>query len=403
MTKILIGGVPYGTDNVGDEAILAGIVTSLRRLRNDLEISVITSKPVETAEKLKVGGVMLSWDKKTGQPLWDRKVVSAHRDIDIYIHGGATGLHDYPMYLCAGLRISQEFGNKTVICGTGGGPYRFRFFEGGKAKALNLAGKLTLGLINFRRIAENTITSIHRAEIVRRLKKTDLLLIRDEDTRQTLAGYGLPSDIIHVVGDAAIELEPAQGEGAEKIVRDNGLDKVNRPLVAVCISSQRIVKDIDAVARVCDYIVEKYGADIVFFSMNPFTDTEVGERLRGAMSRKQNAHVVKEVYYEPEEVMAFLPRLSMIISSRLHLIILGAVMGVTSVGIGRGSAKVKSFLGKFGLEPAGEFDTVNFEALKNRFDDIWSRREEIRPVLLEEIGKDKERFRGIFGKIADLF
>ncbi len=403
MTKVLIGGVPYGTNNIGDEAILAGIVGQLRRMREDLDITVVTTSPEKTAEKLNVRGVPLSWDEKTEQPLWDQAAIAAHRNTDVYIHGGATGLHDYPVYMCTGLRISQRLGKKTVIYGTGGGSYTHRFYEGRKARLLGRASKLTLGLVNFRKIAEGITTGTIRAEIVRRLRAADLILLRDEETRKTIMSYGLPGDILHVVGDAATTVEPAKGEGATRIARENGLENISRPLVAVCIASQKIVKDLKAVSKACDHIVENHGADIVFFPMNPFTDTEVGVRIRKGMSKKKNAHVIKETYYEPEEVMAFLPGLSLIISSRLHLIILGAVMGVPSVGIGRGSGKVRTFLGKFGVEPAGDFDTVNFEALKTRVDDIWSRREELKPVILAAIGKEQDHFREVSGKILAVF
>ncbi|MFH1550963.1 MAG: polysaccharide pyruvyl transferase family protein [Planctomycetota bacterium] len=403
MTKVLIGGVPYGTNNIGDEAILAGIVGQLRRMREGLDITVITTSPEKTAEKLNVRGVPLSWDEKTKQPLWDDKVKAAHHNTDVYIHGGATGLHDYPVYMCTGLRTSQRLGKKTVIYGTGGGPYRHRFYDGRKTRLLGRASKITLGLVDFRRIAEGIMTGTIRAEIVRRLRAADLILLRDDETRKTMMGYGLPGDILHVVGDAATTVEPAKGEGATRIARENGLESISRPLVAVCIASQKIVKDLEAVSKVCDHIVENHGADIVFFPMNPFTDTEVGVRIRSGMSKKDSAHVLKETYYEPEEVMAFLPGLSLIISSRLHLIILGAVTGVPSVGIGRGSGKVKTFLGKFGIEPAGDYDTVNYESLETRVDDIWSRRDELKPVILAAIKKDQDRFREVSGKIKDVF
>jgi hypothetical protein len=60
-------------------------------------------------------------------------------------------------------------------------------------------------------------------------------------------------------------------------------------------------------------------------------------------------------------------------------------------------------LGKFGVKQAGEFDAVNFEMLKASFDDVWSRREELKPVIIETMKKDQERFRAVSAKIGDLF
>ncbi len=52
--KILIGGVPFGRDNVGDEAILECIVSIVRSVCPDSEIWVSTDDREATEKKLKV-------------------------------------------------------------------------------------------------------------------------------------------------------------------------------------------------------------------------------------------------------------------------------------------------------------------------------------------------------------
>jgi len=56
-------------------------------------------------------------------------------------------------------------------------------------------------------------------------------------------------------------------------------------------------------------------------------------------------------------------RMSVVVSSRLHLLILSSVVGVPIVGIARGS-KVDNFLAHFGLVPVGSVDDCDFDALK---------------------------------------
>ena len=47
--KILLGGVPLGCDNIGDEAIIASVVTLLRKIVPDAELTVCTRDRENTA------------------------------------------------------------------------------------------------------------------------------------------------------------------------------------------------------------------------------------------------------------------------------------------------------------------------------------------------------------------
>ena len=51
--KILLGGIPLGCDNIGDEAIIAGVVKMLKESLPGVELTVATADPA-TAELLGV-------------------------------------------------------------------------------------------------------------------------------------------------------------------------------------------------------------------------------------------------------------------------------------------------------------------------------------------------------------
>ncbi len=53
----LIGGVRFGNHNVGDEAILEGVVNILRKVRPNCEIIVLTDQPRYTVKKLGVKAI----------------------------------------------------------------------------------------------------------------------------------------------------------------------------------------------------------------------------------------------------------------------------------------------------------------------------------------------------------
>lgn len=390
--KVLICGVPYGCDNVGDEAILASIVKHLRNLKDGLEIAVVTGKPQETENKLHVKGIPLIPHPETKAPMWTPEIREACRWADVYIHGGATGIHDYPMHMLTGLRMAKEEGCKTVVYGAGGGPYNHKFYEGRKTKLLRLASKATLGLVNFRAMAERIVTSKYRKAIAAGLGAVDLLIVRDVETRQTLAGYGMDPSRIYVSGDSAFALDPAPQEAADKIAEDADLRRDGKAVVGVGISSQKKVVDLLAVTKLCDDIIEKYGAHVLFIPMNPYMDDAVHlEVIAGMRHGKETKRITR--YTEPEDLLAFMPRLHTVISSRLHLIILAAIAGVPPVGIDRGSGKITSFMKRFGLEAAGEYFAVNYDTLSARFADVWKRHDELQRVIKSEMAKARQTFK----------
>ena len=57
--KLLLGGVPLGCDNIGDEAIVGCAVGLLRRLFPEVEITVCTRDIEGTAARLRVAAAPL--------------------------------------------------------------------------------------------------------------------------------------------------------------------------------------------------------------------------------------------------------------------------------------------------------------------------------------------------------
>lgn len=102
--KFFLGGVPFGCENIGDEAILAGVVTILRRNFKDCSITVSTGEPEKTAALLHVQSVPLYGFKKEYPISHLKEAIQGH---DVFIWSGATGLSDYPAMGTQILRIAQ--------------------------------------------------------------------------------------------------------------------------------------------------------------------------------------------------------------------------------------------------------------------------------------------------------
>ena len=70
---------------------------------------------------------------------------------------------------------------------------------------------------------------------------------------------------------------------------------------------------------------------------------------------------------DPAVVQACAGQCRVLVSSRLHLLILGANAGTPGVGIERGS-KITNWLSNFGETPAGTVESCDFSGVKSRIE-----------------------------------
>ena len=118
--KLLLGGIPLGYDNIGDEAILACVVKMLRESVPGVELTVATSD-AQTADRL---GVQMAppfgfKDKPVSWQCNADAFSDLVRQHDAYIWCGATGLSDYPNDALDLLELAQGVGTPTFIWGVG--------------------------------------------------------------------------------------------------------------------------------------------------------------------------------------------------------------------------------------------------------------------------------------------
>ncbi len=361
--RILLAGVPFGCDNVGDEAILCCALAIFREAAPDAEITVSTSDPERTATRLNVAtcGLLGFFDEVSHDETV--RIIDAH---DCFVWCGATGLSDYPQVTTELMRIAQERGKKTILWCVGMNdeltPSIHRVHPGRRKRVLLALQAATLGLVDTIALEEKRRDRRSRQKIAQCLNAVDLLFVRDEQSRQEVLRSGVERDVV-VGADSAIRLRPAN---LEELRLPPGIGHAlhsERPKVGLCVSAQGAIEDERALATCIDEIITSAHVDVVGIPMNPLTDSALMARLAGRMQHREHFSVLTGEY-EPEEILAITERMSVLISSRLHLLILASLVHVPIVGISRGS-KVDNFLSLFGLESVGSVDACNFEGLKN--------------------------------------
>ena len=315
--KILLGGIPLGCDNIGDEAIIACVVKMLKESIPGVELTVATADP-GTAGRLGVGTVPAFGF--AGTPM-DGFAVAVRRH-DAYVWCGATGLSDYPDVGLGLLEVAQGAGVPTYVWGVGMddelNPVFFRA-HGGRRLLLSC-----LWLVGW---YETRLRTGLARRVSRVLSRCRGVWLRDPESAAVLAKTGFPG--AKVAADTAILLR-----------MESTLPNLHSQL-GLCISTQRQVADLGGLKRMIA-AVRASGAKVVGIPMNPKTDRALMESI-GVECIEGDT---------PEAVCEAAARCNVVLSSRLHLLILAANVGTPILGIARGS-KLANWLANFGRTVEG--------------------------------------------------
>ena len=359
--KILLGGIPLGCDNVGDEAIVACVVRMLRESVPGVELTVATADE-STASLL--GVAVVPPYGFAGVPL--EGFADAARRHDAYVWCGATGLSDYPDVALGLLEAAQSAGVATYIWGVGMDDELNPVFFKAHGKR-----RLALSLLGLTGWYERRMRARLAKRIAAVLPKCRGVWLRDPQSAAMLAAMGYKP--AGVAADTAILL------GERKPPRAPG-GAGRRPVLGLCISTQRQVADLDGVRRLVA-AVRDTGARVTGIPMNPKTDRALLESL-GVECIKGDT---------PEAVVEAAAECDVVLSSRLHLLILAANAGTPIMGIARGS-KLANWLANFGRRVEGSVYDCDWAAVTRRVIDALSNRGDWDATRDEAYRRLRERF-----------
>lgn len=335
MTNILIVGY-YGLNNIGDEAILSGMITSIKKYIPDANFSVITNNPDTTWSLHRVNAVEHSFKK--GLPTFFKRginnsefinIYKAIDDCDIFILGGGALLQDLKFYylpaMFSSLSLAKLKGKITVIYGIGAGPIDTQFGQLLTRNLLNNTDLVTVRDGISKNVLENcgvdnVIQTIDPAFGIEVLAKEDL---KSENTREnTYVNSVVSSTLYNWLHDSDIFCNPAKPSS----------DLQHRREVIASIYSE---------------IIEKYDKDIMFIpTVN--TDLEGYAETSKLISIRDKSHVMN---YKNDfnYIFSLFSASDILVGMRLHSLIFSTISGVPFVPISYCS-KVKSYLELVGMD-----------------------------------------------------
>jgi polysaccharide pyruvyl transferase CsaB len=334
----------YGGLNLGDEAILQGIIEGLSRSL-PVEITVFTRDAEDTRRRHPTVARVVPV-----RELARKEILPEIRRLDLLILGGGGILFDEEaqIYLRE-VELALENNVAVMLYAIGAGPLK---------------------------------TSQVQAHVREILERVDAVTVREAKAHKVLEDIGIGREIV-VTADPAFLLQPDQPpRGAFDL---GGLRRV-RHLVGMSVREPGgAAPDIEQnvyhalLANAADFMVERYDAGVVFVPMEPrMRDAQHAHAVISQMFHAQRATVLTGEYTSAQ-LLALVGRFDFAIGMRLHFLIFAALQGVPFVALPYAS-KVEGFLADLDIVMP-PIQKVSAGRLIAYIDQYWDRRRKLQKSI----------------------
>lgn len=354
----------YGGMNLGDEAILEGILAQLRATV-PAEVTVFSKSPSDTLARHKVDHAI------SPRSLTRREMIPEIRHLDLFILGGGGILYD---------RDAEEYLREVVI-----------------------ARELDVPVILYAVSAGPLATQSSRRAVQQALNTSPAPVITVRDR----LGYRLLEDVgviqeIHLTADPAFLLEPE--ELSSDALKAEGVE-FDRHLIGFSVREPgpaapdiRPDEYYALLANAADFLVERYDANVLFVPMER-TDVQHSHTVVAHMQFAEHAEILRR-RYSPRQILDLMGRFEFAVGMRLHFLIFAALRGAPFTALPYAS-KVTGLLEDLSMEtpPLG---AIGIGQLIARIDRDWDTRSEIRQKIAEHLPALKTRAKRTNELLVDL-
>ena len=343
----------YGGMNLGDEAILDGIVAQLRGSL-PVEITVFSRNPKDTLSRHNVERAV------PVRELTRKEVVPEIERLDLFILGGGGIFFDAEVrHFLREVFVAHELNVPVAIYAVSAGPLTRPASRKAVREALNPAA---------------------------------IISVRDRQGYRLFEDVGINREI-HLTADPALLLTPKKLP--LKAIEAEGVE-FERHLVGFSVREPGpAAPDIDPdeyyslLANAADFMVDRLDADAVFVSMER-TDVQHSHAVVAHMRNAERAEVLRREY-SPQEVLSLMEHFEFAVGMRLHFLIFAALRGVPFIALPYAS-KVSGFLQDLGIEtpPLG---AIGIGQLIARIDHAWDTRRQISKTITRRLPSLQNRAR----------
>ena len=296
MSDIVISGY-YGFKNAGDELILKSMISDLRFYKPDVKITVLSSAPAKTSREYNV----------SASNRWN--ILSVIREISnckMLLSGSGglfqdtTGILSLWYYLLV-ILTAKIFGKTVFVYAAGIGEIKYRF----------------------------------NAFLIKKcFDNVDFITVRTEQDKELLESFGAGKEV-------TVTADPVFGLKLPLTAKKSGVEK---PRVGIILRKTKNWKqDLKIFSELSETLVKNLKAEVILIPFHPSKDIKYLETIRNS------AVLPVDIFFwqDTEKLLELLSQLDVIVSMRLHGLILAAKYKIPFVPIPR-YAKIRNFLGMIG-------------------------------------------------------
>ncbi|NGM15467.1 polysaccharide pyruvyl transferase family protein [Verrucosispora sp. WMMA2044] len=346
----------YGGRNLGDEAILTGLLTDLRQQEPHARIIVFSRNPAHTAVA-HPDVEAVPWE---GVSRTDSALVLSQ--LDLLILGGGGILYDKEArrYLRV-VRVAQERGLPLLTYAVGVGP-----------------------------LSEMVDTGMVRETLAGAVQVT----VRDQESRMVLEEAGLLNPIT-VTGDPAFLLEPE--DFPAQFLREEGVPDGKR-LVGMSVrepgrAAERL--DVDGyhrlLAQIGDFLVHRIDAHVLFVPMER-DDIRHSHGVLSHMIAAERGRILHGTY-SPQQILGLMKHFDLAVGMRLHFLIFAAMMGTPFLPLPY-AGKVFDLAQRLGVPALRGVEREVEGPLLAEVDQLWDEREQRAEVTAQRVARVCDEARG---------
>lgn len=352
MKKIVVSGY-YGFNNLGDEAILAGITSLLKKQNSDIKITVLSASPKQTAELYNVNAVSRNSVLE---------IFSALAEADLFISGGGSLLQDVtgnfsvPYYL--GLAwLAKIQGTKTIYYAQGAGPLNKKWSQ-----------KLTAFTLN----------------------RFNLIGVRDKGSEQLLKEIGVKKNIKLTV-DPVFGLHDPLNNKRQKIKGKIEIGISVRPWP---------LKYLDELAAALNQFSQNKNIKFILFPMHQGSDEEVSYNLKNKLTAEAEVYKLPEA---PQKALKSFSDLDLFIGVRLHSLIFALLNKIPLLALSY-DPKIEGLMSELDYLPLIKLENIEAEEVVNKLEYIFAEKYSLRKKIsefLQQKNSEAESFAELVLEEAD--
>ncbi len=345
----------YGGMNLGDEAILEGILGELRA-SIDADITVFSKNPKDTLARHDV--------ERSVSPatMTRREMIPEIEQLDLFVLGGGGILYD---------AHAEEYLREVTIANQLGVPVLLYAIS---------AGPLT------------TQTSRRAIRTALNVSPEPVITVRDRMGYRLLEDVGVQPDI-HLTADPAFLLEG--DELPLSALRSEGVD-VDQHLVGFSVREPGpAAPDINPetyyalLANSADFMVQRYDTNVVFVPMEK-SDVQHSHAVVAHMQHSERAEILRR-RYSPRQIIDLMGRFDFAVGMRLHFLIFAALRGTPFAALPYAS-KVTGLLEDLDM-PSPPLESIGIGQLIAEIDRSWDTRAALSAKIREKVPRLRARAR----------